>query len=128
MEHFSELLPYSNVKSQELLFVQFTQFQTVQDSSIPIHIWNDAKVQKKDSDRGTVEYHRMDILWAYLDSVKDAVTGQPAYSVLAKVAKLVLTLPHSNADEERVFSLIGQNRTDFRPVKSHVTNLNHHTK
>ena len=43
----------------------------------PIHLWNDAKVRDKESDHGTVEYHRME----------DAVTGQPAYSLLAKVAK-----------------------------------------
>ena len=54
------------------------------------------------------------MLWAYLGSMTDQVTGQPSFSLLANVAKLVLTLPHSNADEERVFSLIRQNKTDFR--------------
>ena len=44
---------------------------------------------------------------------KDTVTGQPCFLLLTKVAKLVLTLPHSNADEERVFFLIRQNKTDF---------------
>ena len=34
--------------------------------------------------------------------------------MLSKVAKLVLTIPHSNADEERVFSLVRQNKTDSR--------------
>ena len=87
VERFSELLRYTDVKSQELFVCAVHTIQTMQDSSIPIHIWNDAKVREKDSDHGTVEYHRMDILWAYSDSVKDAVTGQPAYSLLAKVAK-----------------------------------------
>ena len=59
-------------------------------------------------------YYRMDTLWAYLSTVKDGVSGLPTFSLLSKVAKLVLTLPHSNADEERVFSLIRQNKTDFR--------------
>ena len=45
----------------------------------------------------------MDVLWAYLGSMTDQVTGQPSFSLLANVAKLVLTLPNSNADEERVF-------------------------
>ena len=31
------------------------------------------------------------------------------------MAQLVLTLPHSNAEEERVFSLINKNKTKFRP-------------
>ena len=60
----------------------------------------------------------MDVLWAYLGSLKDVVTSQPTFSLLANVAKLVLTLPHSNADEERVFSLIRQNKTDFRSALS----------
>ena len=38
--------------------------------------------------------------------------GEGACS-LARVA--VLTLPHSNAEEERVFSLITKNKTKFRP-------------
>ena len=37
------------------------------------------------------------------------------FARLAKVALLVLTLPHSNAEEERVFSMITKNKTDFRP-------------
>ena len=60
--------------------MQSTQFQTMQDLSISIHIY-----------------------WAYLDNVKDTV-----------VIELVLTLPHSNADEERVLSFIRQKKTDFR--------------
>ena len=34
---------------------------------------------------------------------------------LATVALLVLTLPHSNAEEECVFSLVTKNKTKFRP-------------
>ena len=33
---------------------------------------------------------------------------------LAKVARLVLVIPHSNADEERVFSMVTKNKTVFR--------------
>ena len=61
----------------------------------------------------SVQY-RMDVLWRYLASLKDSVTKQPRFQLLAEVAQLVLTLPHSNADEETVFSLIRQNKTDAR--------------
>lgn len=37
------------------------------------------------------------------------------FAKLSKIALLVLTIPHSNAEEERVFSMIGQNKTSFRP-------------
>lgn len=56
----------------------------------------------------------MDILWAYLDTFKDSITGQLQFGLLSKIAKLIITLPHSNADEERVFSFIRQNKTDFQ--------------
>ena len=52
--------------------------------------------------------------WTHYGHIKDGVSGLPSFSLLSKVAKLVLTLPHSNADEEHVFSLIRQNKTDFR--------------
>ena len=115
VERFSGLLPYSDLKKQDLLFAQFAEFQIMPDNEIPLHIWNDAKVyEKQDSDAEQTEYYRMDILWGYLGSIKDQVTGQFKYKMIANVAILVLTIPHSNADEERVFSLVRQNKTDFR--------------
>ena len=41
--------------------------------------------------------------------------GQLRFQRLVRVAKLVLTMPHSNAAEERVFSMIRKNKTPFRP-------------
>ena len=114
VERFPILLPFCDTKSQEQLFEQFTSCQTMHDSAIPLHIWSDANVTKKGSSDGEdYVYYRMDTLWAYLSTVKDGATGLPTFSLLSKVEKLVLTLPHSNADEERVFSLIRQNKTDF---------------
>ena len=48
--------------------------------------------------------NRMDLICKYLSSVKSA-DGTFSFSRLAKVGKLVLLLPHSNAAEERVFSM-----------------------
>ena len=42
------------------------------------------------------------------------MTGKPRFERFVKVAKLVLCIPHSNADAERVFSSIGLNKTDVR--------------
>jgi hypothetical protein len=41
--------------------------------------------------------------------------GQFRFSRLPRVAMLILTMPHSNAEEERVFSLVRKNKTSFRP-------------
>ena len=34
---------------------------------------------------------------------------------LSKVVRLILSIPHSNAEEERVFSIVRKNKTCFRP-------------
>jgi len=88
--------------------IQFTEFQTMRK----IHLYQLMCGTKQKFVRSTMEMkYRMDILWSYLENFKDTVTGQPCFSLLTKVAKLVLTLPYSNADKERVFSLIRQNKT-----------------
>ena len=45
--------------------------------------------------------------------MKDCI-GKHRFDILFKVIKLVLVLPHSNASEERVFSIARKNKTTFR--------------
>ena len=45
----------------------------------------------------------------------NTLTNPDGLHRLAKVAMLVLVLPHSNASEERVFSMVTKNKTTFRP-------------
>lgn len=63
---------------------------------------------------GDKHYHRADELWAYLSTLKSC-DGTLKFPKLSKVAKLVLVLPHSNAEEERVFSMVTKIKTAFRP-------------
>jgi hypothetical protein len=56
----------------------------------------------------------MDVIWGYLSSLKLS-SGCCKFGKLSKVAKTVLILPHSNAGEERVFSLVRKNKTPFGP-------------
>ena len=65
---------------------------------------------------------RADTLWHELEKQRDP-NGKRKFGLLAPIAKLVLTLPHSNADEERVFSLVRKNKTVFRPNLSLDTTL-----
>ena len=53
---------------------------------------------------------RADVVW---HGLKD-INGRPVFELLSHVAKLVLVLPHSNADEEHVFSFIRKKKTSFR--------------
>ena len=55
-----------------------------------------------------------DRMWHYLSTLKDC-TECPRFARLTKLVKLILVIPHSNAEEERVFSLVRKNKTCFRP-------------
>ena len=46
------------------------------------------------------------------------MTNEKCFENLAKVMKGILTIFHSNADCERVFSLVTKNKTQFRPRMS----------
>ena len=62
-------------------------------------------------------------------------TNECEFDLLFKVAEAVMTIPHSNAGEERIFSLINKNKTPSRSslkldgtlssliiVKTHIEN------
>ena len=43
------------------------------------------------------------------------VDGSYRFEKLSKISRLILTVPHSNAEEERIFSMARKNKTCFRP-------------
>ena len=47
--------------------------------------------------------------------MKDHAENTLLFPRLWKVVRLILTIPHSNAEEERVFSVVRKNKTSFRP-------------
>ena len=53
-----------------------------------------------------IDIDRIDTMWMTLES---------SYPLLAKVMFVILVIPHSNADAERVFSLVRKTDTEFRP-------------
>ena len=56
----------------------------------------------------------LDRLWHHIGNIKNA-DGTWRFERLRKVVRLILTIPHSNAEEERIFSIIRKNKTCFRP-------------
>jgi hypothetical protein len=60
------------------------------------------------------EFERVDHFWSHMKSVKDE-NGQKKYNLLADVMLAVLTIFHSNADSERIFSVVTKNKNKFRP-------------
>ena len=79
---------------------------------IPPSVWEEALVvsAEDESDR----HYRMDVIWKYIASMKCA-DGNKKFGRISKIAKLVLCIAHSNAGEERVFSMVRKNKTPFRP-------------
>lgn len=62
----------------------------------------------------------------HFDSVSNfwtAVSRQPEYEVISRVALLLCLIPHSNAIAERVFSMIGKNLTASRKSLKKDTTL-----
>ena len=82
----------------------------MEDNEIPQDIWATATVKENDDKC----YYRMDILWHFLSTLK-IPDNSLCFGKLSKVAKLVLVIPHSNAEEERLFSMVHKNKTAFRP-------------
>ena len=57
---------------------------------------------------------KLDSLWSFIGKMKDHAENTLLFPRLWTVARLILTIPHSNAEEERVFSIVKKNKTFFR--------------
>ena len=102
------LLNYTSPAELSELEDEFLQYQLMRESDIPESVWQLALVVDKET-----RHHRMDIIWSHMTTIKHP-DGSPKFQKLARIALLVLTLPHSNAEEERVFSLVTKSKTKFR--------------
>ena len=67
----------------------------------------------QDLPRSITEAERMDVAWHLISNLKCG--GTDKYSNISKVMLCILVIPHSNADSERVFSMVRKNDTEFRP-------------
>lgn len=112
---FDHLLPYSSRSELTKLNEEFVDYQLLNDEIIPQFIWDKATVLI--NEETNEKKYRMDVIWQYLSSMKSA-DGRNRFRRLSSVAKLVLVIPHSNAGEERVFSMVKKNKTPSRPSLS----------
>ena len=60
------------------------------------------------------DVHRIDDLWSYPATLKTSGSNDKDFDLLAKVAQCIMTIPHPNANEERIFSLINKSKTPSR--------------
>ena len=118
MDKYSDILWFEDGDLQKLEN-GFVEFQLLDDDEIPPIVWEKARIRKQPEEMSSVyeepSYHfRMDTVWHFLAKLKTADGCQDRFKRIARVAHLVMTIPHSNASEERVFSLIKLNKTDCR--------------
>ena len=113
IDRYSSVLPFnSDPALMERLKEEFISYQLLEESDVPADVWKQAAIYIDDS--ATPQLCSMDVVWAHLASRTNA-DGSSQFTHLSKVAHLVLTIPHSNAAEERVFSMVRKNKTPFRP-------------
>ena len=107
----------------------FTNFNKLLQSDEPsIHIvydsviklattltaWKEAKVVDGSVNDQEIFHYRVDILWWHLSQMVIPESSAKRFCHLQNVAELVVVLPHSNAGEERLFSMVRKNKTDSR--------------
>ena len=112
MYRYHNLLPFSTPTQISKLGEEFVQYQLLNKEDIPQMVWQKALVVNDDEEDH--RHYRMDVIWHNIAAIKSA-DGRLKFKILSKIAKLVLCIAHSNAGEERVFSMIRKNKTPFRP-------------
>ena len=95
-------LQFSHEKMVELE-LEFHEFQILEETQIPKSPSNEKYLGMAD---------RIDIAWNRIGEMTSA-DGAKRFKYLFPIAKLVLSLAHSNAEEERLFSLVKRNKTAF---------------
>ena len=83
-------------------------YQTLCDNDFEDVAWKEAKVLEclKDDDGENLFHYRMDALWYYIGNMKIARSNSKRFKLLPKIAEVVLIIPHSNAELERLFSIV----------------------
>ena len=67
------------------------------------------------------EHKRINHLWHTLGNIQGC--NGLRFNLLYQVALYFLLLPHSNAEEERIFSTVAKNKTKYRPNLSNKLSL-----
>ena len=94
------------------LYDEFVDYQTLSNNEIPNTAFDDAKVVDGTIDEEEFFHYRMDILWWHLSNLTMPNSSAKRFKCPPKLAEIVLLLPHSNAELERLFSVVRKNKTD----------------
>uniref|UniRef100_H3AIW8 HAT C-terminal dimerisation domain-containing protein n=1 Tax=Latimeria chalumnae TaxID=7897 RepID=H3AIW8_LATCH len=131
-------LPFTNVLLQHAEVLQFENREVADFDSLVYFVERFPTLKAKLDDKmdqlydqwtaykllpdSVVENGRIDKIWSQLGRKKQE-DGARKFDFLFKIAKRILVLPHSNAEEERIFSTMRKNKTTFRASLSNKTTL-----
>ncbi|XP_076463151.1 uncharacterized protein LOC143295372 [Babylonia areolata] len=78
-----------------------------------------AKYQCMDIRQCIEETERVDATWGEMSKLQE--DSKPIFKLLPMIMMSILTIPHSSAHCEQVFSVVRKNQTDFRGKMGHET-------
>ena len=84
------------------------------DENVGPIAWKVAEGVVVDSNKQRSVHSRVDVLWYYLFQIKIAGTSLSGFKLLTIIALIVLVISHSNANQERLFSIARKNKTNSR--------------
>ena len=101
---YPNLLPFKEPSEFDSLPEEFNEYQLLRDSDIPDHVIESCK-----TDRGDL---KLDSLWSFIGQMKDHAENALLFPPLWKAVRLILTIPHSNAEKE-FFPSYGRTKLAF---------------
>ena len=102
---YPNLLPFEELSEFNSLMEEFNEYKLLRDSDIPDHVMESCETDQSDL--------KLYSLWSFIGEMKDHAKKTLLFPCLWKVVRLIVTIPHSIAEEERVFSIIKKNKTSF---------------
>ena len=94
------------------VYDEFCDYQTLPGECFGDDVLKEVKVIDGEEDGEVLFHYRVDVLWWHIAKLVIPGTAAKRFKPLPKVAGLVLALPHSNAGEERLFSIVRKNKTE----------------
>ena len=101
---YSKLLPFNGIELDNVS-EEFLDYQSMSKDERPKDIWDEALCDEQDDGCNKVTYHRMDRIGSYLGEMKLPGMNTARFLRIVKVANVILTIPCSNAGEERAFTV-----------------------
>ena len=99
---------------------EFTDYQILQENDFPSGAFDDVKV----IEGKVIKLKYFITEWIHINKMKIAETNLKRFKLLPIIAEVVLVIPHSNAELERLYSIVRKNKNSTKSsLKLDVTVL-----